>query len=91
MILSQCSKWEGRELAASKDRLSAAEKRIRDELVRSPYAEIRRVRCRFSDEVVVLEGRVSSFFLKQVAQTVVASLVEAREVANHLEVLYPED
>jgi osmotically-inducible protein OsmY len=41
---------------------------VQSELGQSPYAEIRNVSCKFSDGILVLSGRVPTYYLKQVAQ-----------------------
>jgi hypothetical protein len=64
---------------------SAAEAGLR----RSAYPELGRVRCEFRGGNLVLWGRVSSFFLKQVAQAVVAGVDGVVGVDNHLEVVPP--
>jgi osmotically-inducible protein OsmY len=60
----------------------AAEARLRQ----SPYAELRRVRCRFREGVLVLHGRVSCYYLKQVAQHLVRRLTGVVEIENRLDV-----
>jgi osmotically-inducible protein OsmY len=52
----------------------------------SHYMELRRLACDFHDGVLTLHGRVSSFYLKQVAQTVVKQIVGVRKVVNDLDV-----
>lgn len=59
-----------------------AEQRLKD----CPYQELRDVLCDFHEGVLTLRGRVSSFYLKQMAQTVVARLEGVEECVNRLEV-----
>ncbi len=59
-----------------------AEARLRQ----SPYREIRRVTCEFHEGVLTLRGRVPTFYLKQVAQSLVLWMEGAEEINNRLEV-----
>lgn len=47
------------------------------------------VTCEFHDGVVTLDGRVRSFYLKQVAQTIVGKLERVEQVVNNLVVSSP--
>jgi hypothetical protein len=58
----------------------------RAELRRSSYTELRDVDCDFSGGILTLSGRVPSFHLKQMAQTVVADVRGVMEIDNLLEV-----
>lgn len=67
--------------------VKAAEKRLQD----SPYAALRTITCEFREGTLVLRGRVTSYYLKQLAQETVRSLegiggilnvVEARRATN---------
>ena len=49
---------------------SALEARARSELRGSTYICVRSVACRVRDGVLTLQGRVPSYFHKQVAQTI---------------------
>jgi osmotically-inducible protein OsmY len=62
-----------------------AEKRLRQ----SSYLALRDVCCLASDGVVVLHGRLPSFYLKQIAQEIVCSLDGVRQVVNRIEVFEP--
>jgi osmotically-inducible protein OsmY len=55
-------------------------------LRRSPYPELRRVACEFHEGLLRLHGRVPSYYLKQIAQTVVRGLDGVEEIHNQLEV-----
>ncbi|MHC4399002.1 MAG: BON domain-containing protein [Planctomycetota bacterium] len=59
-----------------------AESRLRG----SAYGEVRRLRCEFHHGVLTLRGRVSSYYMKQVAQHLVQRIDEAMEIDNRLEV-----
>lgn len=41
-----------------------------ESLREAAYAELRRVRCRSEEDRLVLEGTVTSFYLKQLAQSI---------------------
>ncbi len=58
-------------------------------LRKSAYHELRLVSCGFHQGVLSLRGHVSSFYLKQVAQTLVRELDGVREINNRLEVAAP--
>lgn len=55
----------------------------------SGYHQHRRIAFDLHEGVLTLRGIVSSFFLKQVAQALVADVVGVEEVSNRLEVRYP--
>ena len=63
----------------------AAEKGLRS----SRYWSVRNVRCSVEDGVVVLFGTVTSYYMKQIAQTVVMNLELVIRVENQCEVQYP--
>ena len=50
------------------------------------YPALRNVDCEFQSGTLRLKGRVSSFYQKQVAQTVVTQIDGVRLVVNELEV-----
>ena len=52
----------------------------------SGYHELQLVSCEFHEGVLTLRGRVSSYYLKQVAQELIRQLDGAEEVNNRLEV-----
>ncbi len=53
----------------------------------SSYHAVRRVSCEVRDGMLVLRGRVPSFYMKQIAQTVVRHLLDGNFVIdNQLEV-----
>lgn len=57
------------------------------ELRRSSYIDLRRVVCEFRDGALTLSGYVSSYYQKQIAQTLVQFRLQGVEVRNELEVL----
>jgi osmotically-inducible protein OsmY len=54
----------------------------------SLYRELRNILCEYHEGVMTLRGSVPSYYLKQVAQTLVASLESVGEINNRLEVVY---
>lgn len=55
-------------------------------LLKSPYLELRRVSCEFRTGILTLRGRVSTYYLKQIAQTVVRQVGGVEEIDNQLDV-----
>jgi len=55
-------------------------------LARSPYPELSRVWCRFGEGILTLRGRVSTYYLKQVAQHIVRQIDGVAEIDNRLRV-----
>ena len=53
----------------------------------SSHCGLRRVRCSIVDGSVTLSGEVASFYLKQIAQTIVGRLPQVRQVKNELHVV----
>lgn len=60
----------------------------RKRLDRSGYAPVRRIDCAFDSGVLTLEGRLHSYFHKQLAQEAVAQLPGVRQVRNRIEVVH---
>jgi osmotically-inducible protein OsmY len=56
-------------------------------LMKSPYWELQQVSCESRQGVVTLRGRVSSYYLKQIAQEFVGQLIAVVEVDNRLNVV----
>ena len=54
----------------------------------SPYPELQRVKCESKRGALVLAGKVSSFFLKQIAQTIASKAASERQVVNRIQVEY---
>ncbi|MGD9646600.1 MAG: BON domain-containing protein [Pirellulales bacterium] len=59
----------------------------RQRLSSSPYAPLHDVTCTFHEGVLVLHGRVGSFYLKQLASAAVDRIVGVEEVSNRVEVV----
>jgi osmotically-inducible protein OsmY len=51
-----------------------------------PYPSLRDLQCEVADGRLVLHGRVPSYFLKAVAQTMAGRIAGVREIVNRLEV-----
>jgi osmotically-inducible protein OsmY len=52
----------------------------------SPYLVLRNVNCDFRDGVLTLRGCLPTYYLKQVAQAVVANIDGVRRVVNEIAV-----
>jgi len=72
-------------------RRMTSQQHIHERLQQSPYHELKSVSCRFHEGIAILEGRVSSFYLKQVAQTLLRDVDDVQEIVNRLVVIYPAD
>jgi osmotically-inducible protein OsmY len=55
-------------------------------LRRTSYRALQHIRCEHHEGVLTLRGRVSSFYLKQIAQEVVSRLEGIELVDNRIEV-----
>ena len=55
-------------------------------LQQSPHAALRNIDCQFEQGVLVLRGRVPSYYHKQLAQEAVAHLEGVLRVVNQIEV-----
>jgi hypothetical protein len=53
----------------------------------SPYLALRNVACENRDGVLTLRGCLPTYYLKQVAQAVVAPIEGVRRVVNEIEVV----
>jgi osmotically-inducible protein OsmY len=73
--------------ADTMQRERAIETQARAELQNSSYEPIRQVSCDVCQCVVTLSGRVPSFYMKQIAQTIVRPLLDGSLIIdNQLEV-----
>jgi osmotically-inducible protein OsmY len=60
---------------------------IRADLRKSSYDEVGRVTCTLNERVLTLTGRVSSYYLKQIAQRIALDRLDGTEtVVNELQV-----
>jgi osmotically-inducible protein OsmY len=79
---------EERPIGLSKDAITVqAEAQLR--LRRSGYRDLHSISCEFHEGVLTLRGRVSTFYLKQLAQTLIRELDDVAEINNRLEVVVP--
>ncbi len=62
-----------------------AESRLRQ----NAYLALKNISCEFHDGVLTLQGCVPTYYLKQVAQEVVAPVEGVERVENRIEVLAP--
>jgi BON domain len=59
---------------------------VQQRLNTSPYLALRLIRCSCDDARIILHGRLPSYYLKQLAQTLARQVTEAHEIDNRLEV-----
>ena len=52
----------------------------------SHYRTIRQLRCEFAGGVLTISGRLSSFYLKQLAQTLVRGIDGVEQIVNEVHV-----
>jgi osmotically-inducible protein OsmY len=62
---------------------------VRVKLARSPYRWLRSLSCAVRDGVLTLGGQVPTYYLKQMAQTVVRDVPGVDEINNEVEVVPP--
>jgi len=65
------------------DPVGQAERALRN----SPYLILRNVACEYQEGVLTLRGCLPTYYLKQVAQAVVARVEGVRQVVNDIEVV----
>lgn len=70
----------------SSSRLEDLRKEAREALLRTPYLALRSVEVELREDVMVLKGRLPSYFLKQVAQTCLGRLLAEHRIINEIEV-----
>ena len=56
-------------------------------LRKSPYLALSKVSCEFHDGVLTLRGCLPRYYLKQIAQEVVADVPGVEQVANQIEIV----
>ncbi len=61
---------------------------IEEHLQRSAYASVRAIHARFERNVVVLQGRVPSFYLRQIALSIVMKHLPGIFIVDFIEVSY---
>ena len=79
---SPIQEWERRDSGEK----AAIEAEAQSRLQMSGYPQLRNASCEFHEGVLTLRGQVSTFHLKQVAQTLVRRLEGVGEINNRLEV-----
>jgi hypothetical protein len=52
-----------------------------------PYLELRHVNCTFRENILYLQGQVSSYYLRQMAQALMQGLEGVEAIDNQLEVI----
>ncbi len=72
-------------------RRSDIELEARSRLSRSGYFALRDVSCCVSSHSVQLNGRVPTYYLKQLAQAIVAELTGSRQLINQIKVATSRD
>lgn len=75
---------------ANRDAAHPLQHKVARVLGDSPYCELRWADCEYYHGTVVLKGQVSSFYLKQLAQALVARVTPNSRIRNQLQVVYPE-
>lgn len=55
-------------------------------LLESPYYAIQQLQCSFGDGILIIGGRVPSYYLKQLAQISVQQVTGVRQIRNLIEV-----
>ncbi|NLE37162.1 MAG: BON domain-containing protein [Pirellulaceae bacterium] len=78
--------WPEPMVMPSRHEKETVESRATRRLCRSPYQSVHLVTCDFHEGMLTLRGRVSSYYLKQIAQTAVLGMEGVEEVNNHVEV-----
>jgi hypothetical protein len=63
--------------------------RAESELRRNSYVALKNVACEFRDGVLILNGCLPTYYLKQVAQEAVARLDGIARIENRIEVVAP--
>jgi osmotically-inducible protein OsmY len=56
-------------------------------LRQAPYLELRHVNCYFHCNILSLQGQVSSYYLRQMAQALIQGLEGVEAIDNQLEVI----
>jgi hypothetical protein len=81
--------WIHRIMGFDEDSMILSEADIQDRFQRSPYLPLRYIECQLDSGVLVLRGRVPTYYLKQLAQTIGRSLRGIDRVVNELRVDFP--
>ena len=76
--------FSGSNLAEAPSQSTALTRRVMEQLAGGSYAVLRNVECFEQEGRIVLRGSVPSFFLKQMAQSIVAKVPGVATVDNQL-------
>ncbi|MBI3468934.1 MAG: BON domain-containing protein [Planctomycetes bacterium] len=60
-----------------------------DALRTSPYLPLRSLQCHVRRGVITIQGSVPTYYLKQLAQTLVLQIDSSRRIENQIEVVPP--
>jgi len=71
--------------------LGEVEESVRSRFHNSPYFALRDIGCTYQDRILTLCGRLPTYYLKQLAQSMVADLDGVADVVNQIEVVTPRD
>jgi osmotically-inducible protein OsmY len=63
------------------------EDRVRISFEQLGYPQLNAVKCNATGDLMLLTGKLNSFYLKQVAQSVAVKIPGVREVRNEIQVL----
>ncbi len=66
---------------------SAVKQIAQDRLRQSPHAALREVSCECEQGVLVLRGRVPTFYCKQLAQETIGQLEGVVQIVNEIQVV----
>jgi hypothetical protein len=64
-----------------------AQSRLALALRRSPIPALRKLTLEESESCIIIQGQVSSYYLKQLAQETVLPLLDGRQLLNHVHVV----
>ncbi|MBI3463443.1 MAG: BON domain-containing protein [Planctomycetes bacterium] len=75
--------------AARENPLAAATAAALNALRTSPYLPLRSLKCSERRGVITIQGSVPTYYLKQLAQTLVRQIPTSRRIENQIEVVPP--
>jgi osmotically-inducible protein OsmY len=79
----------GLELQVTPIDMDDVQSRAQASLRASAYREVRETTCLFNNGLILLQGRVSSYYLKQMAQTLLMNTPGVRHIVNTIQVVIP--
>ena len=77
-------------MSENKEKANGVLQRLRSVLRESPYQEIRNLDCEFNEGILTLNGVLTTFYMKQLAQTAVNRLEGVEQVRNNA-IVKPRD